>query len=695
MAIISKQSPFIFLSYSRKNRIEAEVIEDDFMKLGVFLTRDTREVRFKDNIKAFMKGITEADFTIMLISDDFLQSKWCMFEVAELLESGSFNQKALPILLSHGSATDRETMKEKTYLFWKDKLVKVDGNGKRSPASDTKNAKDTYTRIYQTLDAFFTAIDDINVSTLADLRLQNYKDIMELIGFADVEIMEEAMKIKLLTDLEDREIALENFGKKYPFNPHYLFLKAFIARESKQFKVAKFYFEKAITHNQDNPIGYYNLGRLLQHDLDDFEAAIFNYEKAIKLFPRMAIAYVNLGALHSHLGNWEKGKWHYQEALKIDPYLPEAMVNLAGIFFEHEKNLMEAERLYQKAMALTPNDPDIYYYLGMIARKQANNETAREYYEQVLEIDPDYYQAHLRLAEIFYALENFQEAIDHFEKYLNFQPADYKVRSNLASAFYRMHEYEKALKHYYHALEVCPSSESIHNNLSILMDQTGNWNEAKLHCEATIKLNPLNADAHFRLGRIYRDHFQLSDQAEFHFNAVLRINPNDERAQVGLGFLHLDLQSSAKALSYFRKTLLLNKKNAVAHFGLARVFDFMGDRTKAKEHLQLALSIDPFYIDAHINLGVFLRDSQDFEGARLHFEEALRLDPLNAATHFKMMHLLLMHLNDRQGAKLHYIKAKEIDAKFGRKFLDKQFHLVGRRWFQGWRSFFKRKQEEG
>lgn len=89
----------IFISYSWANKDIADLIDDDFQKLGYILTRDERDIRYKDSIKEFMQKIGKHDFVIMLISDNYLKSENCMYEVMEVMRDREYKKKILMIIL--------------------------------------------------------------------------------------------------------------------------------------------------------------------------------------------------------------------------------------------------------------------------------------------------------------------------------------------------------------------------------------------------------------------------------------------------------------------------------------------------------------------------------------------------------------------------------------------------------------------
>lgn len=93
------QEKRFIISYSWSNKDIADLIDEDLQELGYRLTRDERDIKYKDSIKEFMQQIGKHDFVIMLISDSYLKSENCMYEVMEVMRDREYKKKILMIVL--------------------------------------------------------------------------------------------------------------------------------------------------------------------------------------------------------------------------------------------------------------------------------------------------------------------------------------------------------------------------------------------------------------------------------------------------------------------------------------------------------------------------------------------------------------------------------------------------------------------
>lgn len=91
----------VFLSYCSADSELADII-DDFLRdiANITVSRYTRNVKYKKSFKEFMDSLTKHDFVVMLISDKYLKSRACMYEVNELLSDRDYQKKIIFIIIS-------------------------------------------------------------------------------------------------------------------------------------------------------------------------------------------------------------------------------------------------------------------------------------------------------------------------------------------------------------------------------------------------------------------------------------------------------------------------------------------------------------------------------------------------------------------------------------------------------------------
>lgn len=98
---MSEADRSVFLSYCWDNLAEADQIDAFLTGRGVDVCRDRRVLRRGDNLKGFMQRIRCCEHCSMVISDQYLKSHNCMYEVAQAAKELDFSEKIRPLVLDN------------------------------------------------------------------------------------------------------------------------------------------------------------------------------------------------------------------------------------------------------------------------------------------------------------------------------------------------------------------------------------------------------------------------------------------------------------------------------------------------------------------------------------------------------------------------------------------------------------------
>jgi internalin A len=80
-----EDSKEIFISYNWEDDIEfVERLDQAFSEKGVNLIRDIRAIPYKGLINEFMERIGRGKCIVVVLSDEYLKSPYCMFELVQI-----------------------------------------------------------------------------------------------------------------------------------------------------------------------------------------------------------------------------------------------------------------------------------------------------------------------------------------------------------------------------------------------------------------------------------------------------------------------------------------------------------------------------------------------------------------------------------------------------------------------------------
>lgn len=175
----------LFLSYSWNDDLIADEIETDLNKLGVKVIRDIRELNYKGNIKKFMKQVATTDYVVILISDSFLKSPNCMYEILELAKDESYKARTLQVILKDANIF-RPLGKLEYVDYWQSEINKLKKLLKRNiVVSNQKEVRKDikhYQSIIENIYEFISFISDEKNETFESLQKQKYKPLISYIG---------------------------------------------------------------------------------------------------------------------------------------------------------------------------------------------------------------------------------------------------------------------------------------------------------------------------------------------------------------------------------------------------------------------------------------------------------------------------------------------------------------------------------
>ncbi|WGQ13787.1 TIR domain-containing protein [Sphingobacterium faecium] len=176
----------IFLSYNWNLKEAAQKLYD-FLKLkGYAVDMDDHNLIYKDKISTFMESIRSSDFSILLISDEYLKSENCMTEVLHLLKDRDFQKKLLPVRdtnLKIFSTVERIKYIEYWKLQVQEREALLNNVDLTSAIEELRKLK-TAKHIHQNIGDFLAEIADMITYKIEDEEGVLYNNILNYIGRA-------------------------------------------------------------------------------------------------------------------------------------------------------------------------------------------------------------------------------------------------------------------------------------------------------------------------------------------------------------------------------------------------------------------------------------------------------------------------------------------------------------------------------
>ncbi len=178
----------IFVSYNWDNSEIVDEIDGYFLSIGLPLIRDKKDLQYKSSLKKFMKKIRSSDYVIMIISDSFLKSSNCMYEVLELVKDDNYKSKTLQILIP---GTNIFSSSEKFHYinYWNQEHDILESKIEKIQLSDSnvliKELKHIV-EIKSNIGSFLEFLTEENCLDYASIKANTYKPLTDVIGFKPI-----------------------------------------------------------------------------------------------------------------------------------------------------------------------------------------------------------------------------------------------------------------------------------------------------------------------------------------------------------------------------------------------------------------------------------------------------------------------------------------------------------------------------
>ncbi len=192
--------------------------------------------------------------------------------------------------------------------------------------------------------------------------------------------------------------------------------------------------------------------RDLRYSIDAYQKALAKNPDYVPARSGLASAYVVLGEVPNDAippaESAPKAREEARHALSSDPANAEAHCVLANLALSYDWDYAAAERGYQRALALEPNNPTAHQWYAeyLIARNRIPE--AQEEAKLALDLDPLSPIFYTARAEAFYYARDFDAAISQAQRTLELSPTFILARFWLGSAYREKKLYPQAIEQF-------------------------------------------------------------------------------------------------------------------------------------------------------------------------------------------------------------------------------------------------------
>lgn len=322
-----------------------------------------------------------------------------------------------------------------------------------------------------------------------------------------------------------------------------------------------------------NVIAYRILGTAFK-SFQSYDMAVKTYESAAENTGKSEMFYTKMGDLSLAKGKPDIAVQSYKKALKSKPKNSILWVKLATTLQTYfDENYNEIADCYSSLAELEPNNSHIYYELGHLYIKLEDKFSTVNAFKKAVELDPENPFYHNSLAYSLLQLEDYDGAIEQYQKAIKLNP-DKEWTS-----------------------VVCQAQGAVYHQIK------GNLEAALVAYQASIVLDPKNADAYFSIGEVYQDYNEL-DKAIDNYCEAIKLDPDSPKTYCNLGLALWEKDCIDESIVAYQKAIELNPDYEIGYNNLGVIYlDGVGDVEDALQMFDMALDRNPNYAMAYYNRG--------------------------------------------------------------------------------------------
>jgi tetratricopeptide (TPR) repeat protein len=287
-----------------------------------------------------------------------------------------------------------------------------------------------------------------------------------------------------------------------------------------------------------------------------------------------------------------------------------------------------AEQLYQQALAISRDDPEILKRLGIVEQTELKFDQSIEHFRRVLAHDPKYPQVNFFMGVSYFGKHDFSSAIQNFQHELTTEKPHSRCRYYLALALRSSGRIDEAIALLDKAVAENPNDADAYYEL------------ARLHTNASLqaieKLKELDPDSfqlHALMGETYAGEKQYAD-AISEYKAALAKRPDAPGIHFSIGVAYWVQHEWESADPEFLRAFEENPDDPLTNLYLGDIAVHEQRFADACRYLRIAEKGQPNMAQVHLLLGECYRGQRDLEKARSELLAAIDADPVAAQPHY-------------------------------------------------------------
>ncbi len=311
----------------------------------------------------------------------------------------------------------------------------------------------------------------------------------------------------------------------------------------------------------------------------------------------------------------------------IEPLMDQAMKLKA------DNKSREALEKLKQVLAINPNHTDALYWSGWCYNDIREYNNAIESLRKARLVWSEYAKVHFELGYAFEKMKNYDSAIQCYNRCLELTPAYSNAYKQLGYIAFTKENYDTALK-YFRKYEGAYGNGEIKDYLfwyrkGASYNSTKDYLNARIPLERSLKYKDDYANTWLELGFSAAKQKQ-DDQAIAYYTKAATLIPKSTVPCIIIAELYRDNKTDMdEAMKWYKKTLDIDPNEIKANFGMGYCLNSKQQYRDAIPYLKKATGNEAAYSAAYAELGYSYSKTGMITDAITQFEKAISLNPKN------------------------------------------------------------------
>lgn len=350
--------------------------------------------------------------------------------------------------------------------------------------------------------------------------------------------------------------------------------------------------------------------------------------------------------------------------------VPSSSVLAEAIAALDQGDTESAQRLLRTILLKTPNDPDVHTYLGVLADRDGNLDSAEHHFALAVRFAPEAASVHNNYGAILLRRNRTDIAAAQFALSLRLDPANLNALVNLAQIHFHRNtpeELRAARDLFLEAERIEPQADIARALIVISLRLDDSPAAASHYREYARRIAPTsaaatNTDERTELGQALLEGKLFAEAVE-ELNAALASDNSNVAALVSLARSYLQLKDVPSAGRTLEAAVARGLDDARLYATLSEVYERAGRPENAIPAMRLALAREPKSEAYHFRYAMLLTDTKAPAAAVIRLQESLVEFPRSSRLYLA---LGIAHLTNGKNADATtaFHRAAELDSSF-------------------------------